>query len=390
VSVSYDPYDVAINVDPYPVYERLREEAPVYYNEKHDFYAVSRHEDVERGLRDQDEFISSRSSVLEFIKAGVQFPSGIVIFEDPPRHTVHRGLLSRVFTPRKMAALEPQVRDYCVRVLDRLVGRDQFDFVRDFAFQVPMRVIGLLLGIPEHEQEKVRDHVDAGLSSEPGAPNANVDNLSGEFFADYVDWRSKNPANDLMTELLTAEFEDEDGVTRRLRREEVLTYVSILAGAGNETTAKLIGWAGRVLADFPDQRRALVEDPGLIPGAVDELLRFEPPGPHVARYVARDAEFHGQTIPAGSALLCLVGSANRDERRWPSPDAFDVHRKAAGHLTFGFGIHFCLGASLARLEGRVALEEVLKRFPEWSVDEEKAKLAFTSTVRGWETLPVHV
>ena len=193
-----------------------------------------------------------------------------------------------------------------------------------------------------------------------------------------------------MTELLHAEFEDENGVTRRLRREEVLTYVGILAGAGNETTAKLIGWAGKVLADYPDQRRALVEDPSLIPGAVDELLRFEPPGPHVARYVARDVEFHGRTIPAGSALLCLVGSANRDERRWENPDVFDVHRKAAGHLTFGFGIHFCLGASLARLEGRVALEEVLKRFPEWTVDVEKAKLAFTSTVRGWETLPVHV
>ena len=193
-----------------------------------------------------------------------------------------------------------------------------------------------------------------------------------------------------MTELLHVEFEDEKGVTRRLRREEVLTYVGILAGAGNETTAKLIGWAGKVLADNPDQRRALVEDPSLIPGAVDELLRFEPPGPHVARYVARDAEFHDQTIPAGSALLCLVGSANRDERRWESPDVFDVRRKAAGHLTFGFGIHFCLGASLARLEGRVALEEVLKRFPEWTVDDEKAKLAFTTTVRGWETLPVHV
>ena len=156
MSAYYDPYDAEINVDPYSVYRRLREEAPVYYNEKHDFYAVSRHDDVERGLRDKDDFISSRSSVLEFIKAGVEFPSGIVIFEDPPRHTVHRGLLSRVFTPRKMAGLEPQVRDYCVRVLDRLVGREEFDFVRDFGFQVPMRVIGLLLGIPEQEQEKVR------------------------------------------------------------------------------------------------------------------------------------------------------------------------------------------------------------------------------------------
>jgi cytochrome P450 len=386
----YDPYDLGINLDPYPVYRRLRDEAPVYYNEQHDFYAVSCYDDVERGLVDKDHFSNARSDVLEFIKAGVEFPSGIFIFEDPPLHTVHRGLISRVFTPRKMAAIEPQVRDYCVQALDRLVGRDHFDFVRDLGAQMPMRVIGMLLGIPEGDQAAIRDHVDASISTDPGEPITDLSALAGDIFAEYIDWRAEHPSDDLMTELLNVEFEDETGTVRRLGREEILTYVSIIAGAGNETTTKLIGWTGRVLADHPDQRRLLVEEPGLIANAIEEVLRFEPPGPHVARFVVRDAAFDGGTVPAGSALLCLVGSANRDERRWMDPDTFDVRRDAAGHLTFSYGIHFCLGAALARLEGRVALEEVLKRFPEWTVDEANARLASSSTVRGWETLPVVV
>jgi cytochrome P450 len=175
---------------------------------------------------------------------------------------------------------------------------------------------------------------------------------------------------------------------RRLTRDEILTYVSVVAGAGNETTTRLIGWAGKVLAEHPDQRRQLVEDPSLIPNAIEELLRFEPPAPHVGRYVAKDAEFQGRTVAAGSAMLFLVGAANRDESRYPDGDRFDIHRKVGQTMTFGYGVHFCLGASLARLEGRIALDEFLKRFPEWDVDYGGAKLAPTSTVRGWETLPV--
>jgi cytochrome P450 len=387
--VRYDPYDLDINVDPYRVYRRLRDEQPVYYNEEYDFYALSRHGDVERGLVDKDCFSNARSDVLEYINSDIEFPAGIFIFEDPPQHTMHRGLMSRVFTPRKMAAIEPQVRAYCERALDPMVGRGGFDFVRDLGAEMPMRVIGMLLGIPEDDQEALRDHVDASLAAPP-EERTDASALMGDHLAEYVSWRADHPSDDLTTELLTAEFEDETGTVRCLSREEVLTYLALLAGAGNETTTKLIGWAGKVLADNPDQRRMLVEDPSLIPGAVEELLRFEPPGPHIGRYVTRDVDFHGTTIPAGSALLCLAGSANRDERRWTEPDRFDVRRDEGAHLTFSFGIHFCLGAALARLEGRVALEEVLKRFPEWTVDEDGARLAFTSTVRGWETLPVTV
>jgi cytochrome P450 len=191
-----------------------------------------------------------------------------------------------------------------------------------------------------------------------------------------------------MTDLLHTEFEDEHGVRRTLTRDEALLYTTVVSGAGNETTTRLIGWAGKVLADFPDERRTLVEDPSLIPNAIEELLRFEGPAPHVARYVTKDVEYHGQTVPEGNVMLMLNGSANRDERKFPDPDRFDVHREVKGHLAFGFGLHFCLGAALARLEGRVALEEVLRRFPEWTVDLEQARLSPTSTVRGWETLPV--
>ena len=191
-----------------------------------------------------------------------------------------------------------------------------------------------------------------------------------------------------MTELLFTEFEDETGTTRRLTRDEVLIYVSVVAGAGNETTNRLIGWMGKVLGDHPDQRRELVEDRSLVPNAIEELLRFEPPTPHVARYVARDVELHGATVPAGSAMICLSGSANRDEDVYPDGEVFDIRRDIGQHLTFGYGIHFCLGASLARMEGRIALDEVLQRFPEWEVDMDTASRATTSTVRGWDSMPV--
>jgi cytochrome P450 len=210
-------------------------------------------------------------------------------------------------------------------------------------------------------------------------------------FAEYLDWRAEHPSDDIMTQLMNAEFVDETGTTRTLRREEILTYITVVAGAGNETTTRLIGWAGKVLAEHPDQRRELAADPSLIPNAIEELLRFEPPAPHVGRYVAKPVECHGTTVPEGSAMLLLVGAANRDERRYPGGDRFDIHREIGQHLTFGYGAHYCLGAALARLEGRVALEEVLKRFPEWDVDwSQEPHLAPTSTVRGWESMPVLV
>ena len=391
--VYWDPYDFDLHVDPYPVWKQLRDECPLYYNERYEFWALSRFDDVERASIDWPTYISGKGTVLEMIRSGVTMPPGSILFEDPPAHDLHRGLLARLFTPRKIAALEPKVRELCNRCLDPLVGRDGFDFIADLGAEMPMRTIGMLLGVPEADQPAIRDRVDAGLRLKDGTmPDLSKRYVGGNAaaFADYIDWRAEHPSDDLMTELIRAEFTDTDGTRRRLSRGEILMYVNLLAGAGNETTTRLIGWAGKVLAENPDQRKELVENPGLIPNAIEELLRFESPSPVQSRVVTKDVEHYGQTVRAGSIMVLLNGSANRDDRQFGDGDRFDIHRKIDHHLAFGHGIHFCLGAALARLEGRIALEEVLKRFPTWEVDRENAVQAHTSTVRGWEKLPVTV
>lgn len=389
--VYYDPYDFEIDANPYPIWKRMRDEAPLYYNEKYDFYALSRFADVERAFIEWETYRSGRGSVLEIIKSGVQLPPGNILFEDPPSHDIHRALLSRAFTPKKVAALEPKIREFTIQCLEPLVGTGGFDFVRDIGVYVPMRAIGYLLGIPEEEQLALREIIDDGLRLEEGeAPKVQDFGRTEQIYARYIDWRVEHPSDDIITELLNAEFEDETGKLRKLTRQELLMYVSLLSGAGNETTTRLIGFAGKLLGEHPDQRRELVEDPSLIPNAIEEVLRYEAPSPVQARYVARDVEWYGQTVPEGSVMLLLNGSANRDERRFPDPDRFDIHRRIERHLSFGYGLHFCMGAPLARLEARVVLEEVLKRFPDWEVDWANAKQARTSTVRGWERLPVIV
>jgi cytochrome P450 len=389
----YDPWNVEIDLDPYPVYRRLRDEAPLYYNERHDFWGVSRYADVEAALKDPNRLSSAKGDILEVVKTDPVMPPGVFINEDPPLHTIHRALVSRAFTPKKMRALEGKVRAFCVACLDRLVGDGRFDFVLDLGRELPMRTIGMLAGIPDADQPSVRAQAHRVLRNEPGKPLP-VDKdhyFDGDMFTEYVSWRQQNPSDDLVTELLAVEFEDETGATRLLTEQELLIFLAVVAGAGVETTGRLFGWMGKVLAEHPDQRKELVNDHALIPGAIEELLRFEPPGPHVARYVAaEDVRFQGGQVPAGSALLVMLASANRDERHFYDPDCFDIHRKPGGHLTFGRGAHFCLGAPLARLEGRIALEEVLKRFPEWQVDLDNARRSRTSTVRGWDSMPAAV
>jgi cytochrome P450 len=391
--VRFDPYDVGLIADPYPMFARLRDKAPLYYNAEYDFFALSRFADVNKAVIDHMTYSSARGVILELIKANLEIPSGMLIFEDPPIHDVHRKLLSRMFTPRKINSLEPMIRDFCAQLLDPLVGSGQFDFVKDLGAIMPMKVISMLLGIPEDDQEYIRDRGNAQLRTEAGKPmKAAEQGLSvGEQFEAYVDWRAEHPSDDIMTDLLNVEFVDETGTTRRLTREEILVYLNVVAGAGNETTTRLIGWAGKVLADHPDQRRELVENPDLIPQAIEELLRYEPPAPHMARYVTRDVSLYEQTVPEGAVMMMLIGSACRDERQF-GPDAgrFDIHRTPRPHLTFSVGTHFCLGSALARLEARVALEEILKRFPEWELDMSNAKLSPTSTVRGWESMPTVV
>ena len=389
--VYYDPYLRSIVKDPYPVYKRLRDEAPLYYNRDLDFYAVSRYDDVRSAFMNNGALISSRGGILEMIKEKITMPPGTFIFEDPPQHTAHRRVVQRLFTPRRMNGLEPLVRDLTIKVLEPLVERDEFDFIDDIGRQLPMRVIGMLLGIPESDQQLVREIGDAKMRTEEGKPQNYQRGLEmQQGFGEYIDWRVKKPADDVMTELLNVEFTDETGTTRKLTRDELITFCNVLAGAGNETTNRLIGWTAKALAEHPDQRRQLVDNASLLPDALEEVLRLEPPAPHVGRYADRDVEFGGQKVPAGSAILMLVGAANHDERAFPDPDRFDIKRdRKTAHLTFGTGIHTCIGNVLARLEGRVVYEELLKRIPDWDIDLDSAKLLSTSTVRGWDKLPAY-
>ena len=388
VDLYYDPFDFDIDDDPYPTWKRMRDEAPLYYNEKYNFYALSRYEDVARELPNWATYRSGRGTTMDIIMSGLEVPPGVILFEDPPLHDLHRRVLSRVFTPRRMEAIEPLARRYCERALDQLVGSSRFDFIADLGAQIPMRTIGYLLGIPEEGQQAVRDNTNQAIGLKDGSGYAVSENAfenSYQLFADYIEWRAEHPSDDLMTQLLNAEVEDE-GEIRRLTRTEVLMYTSMVAGAGNETTTRLIGFIGALLSDHPDQRRELVADPGLIPGAIEEVLRYESPSPVQARYVAHDVKCWDQTIPEGSIMLLLNGSANRDERHFPDGERFDIHRRGA-HLSFGQGLHFCLGSALARMQARVATEELLKRWPDWEVDYSNAEMAHTSSVRGWGKLP---
>jgi cytochrome P450 len=293
--VYYDPYEFEIDRDPYPVWKRLRDEQPLYYNEKFGFYAVSRFSDVERCSKDWRTYSSARGSLLELIKSGVQLPPGGILFEDPPAHDIHRSLLTGIFSPRRIAALEPKIREFCVSSLDPLIGSDGFDFIADIGAHVPMRTIGLLLGVPERDQSTIRERIDERLELTDAAPKSadayqRALASQSKMFSEYIDWRVDNPSDDVITELLNAEFEDANGERRKLTREEVLGYVNLLAGAGTETTTRLIGWAGKLLSEHPDQRRLVAHDLTLVTKTVEEVLRFEAPSPVQARYVTRDVE----------------------------------------------------------------------------------------------------
>jgi cytochrome P450 len=391
VELYYDPYDPDIDDNPYPVWKRMREEAPLYYNEKYNFYALSRYDDVARELPNWQTYRSGRGTTADILFNNIEVPPGILLFEDPPLHDLHRRLLSRVFTPRRMLAVESLVREFCTGELDPLVGADGFDFIADLGAMMPMRTIGYLLGIPEEHQASIRDRNgafnDTAKRREPDEVSQKIFEETIMMFGEFIEWRAEHPSDDLMTELLAAEIDEPDGTRRPLSRTEVLAYTAMIAGAGNETTTRLIGFMGQLLSDHPDQRRELAADPSLIPGAVEESLRYEPPSPVQARYVAQDAEHYGRVVPEGSFMLLLNASANRDEHQFPDPDRFDIHRRG-GHLSFGQGLHFCLGSALARLEARVAFEEVLKRWPDWEVDYANAERAHTASVRGWARLPV--
>ena len=392
--LSWDPISAEYKDDPHTVWRLLRDEAPTYYNPTHDFYALSRFADVDAAHRDPKTFSSAHGTVLELMGPDI-LGGDLMIFTDPPDHTRLRRLVSKAFTPRRMAVLEGEIRDLCADLLDSQRGNDTFDYVQDFGARVPAIVIAALLGVEPAHREEMRELIDGSFHLDPEKGMAN--DVSAQFMGQLhayigveLEARQKSPRDDMFTDLLQGEILDDDGQKRRLTFEEATMFSLLLASAGTETVARLIGWAGVVLAANPDQRAELVSDPALIPNTVEELLRFEAPSPVQGRWTTREIELHGQVIPSDSKVLLITGSAGRDERTFPNADRFDIHRKMDHHVSFGYGIHFCLGAALARLEGRIALEETLRRFPQWSVDLEQAVPLHTSTVRGYTKLPISV
>jgi cytochrome P450 len=317
----------------------------------------------------------------------------MMIFLDPPEHTHLRGLVSRAFTPRRATALQDRVRALCAELLDPHRGEPGFDYVQDFAAQLPSRVISSLVGVPPEDQEQQRRHVDGMFHIEPGVGMANETSIASAlaligYLSALVEERAAQPRDDLVSDLVRAEVAGEDGQPRRLTSGECTEFALLLYTAGTETVAKLLGNAAVVLAAHPDQRHELAEGPELIPNTVEELLRFEPPSPINGRWTNRDVSLHGVDIPEGSRVLLLTGSAGRDERVFDDADRFDVHRNIQHHVSFGYGAHFCIGAALARLEGRIAIEETLRRFPAWALDHSGLRRAHTSTVRGYSQVPV--
>lgn len=391
----WDPFTPELRDDPYPLWKRLRDEAPVYYNDRHDFWALTRFEDIEQAHKDVATFSSSHGTTLETM-APQPTNTGLIIHLDPPKHTILRKLVSRAFTTRRVALLEDRIREGCARLLDPHVGSDGFDYVQDFSAILPPTIISFLLGVPDQDQERLRHIVDDVFYIEPGSTgmaNARAMGAIGSLIeylgAQFAD-RRRNPRDDMFTELVQAEITDESGQLRKLTDEELGSFGILLFGAGSETVARHLGWAASVLAAYPDQRSELAKDFSLVPNAVEELLRLEAPSPVQARWTMRDFEAHAVNIPANARVVLVTGSAGHDERKYPDPDVLDIHRKVDLHLTFGYGIHFCLGAALARVEGRIGLEETLRRWPDWSIDRENEVLLYTSTVRGPLKLPMLV
>jgi cytochrome P450 len=393
-AVYWDPFDIEIDRDPQQAWRRLRDEAPVYRNDTYDFWALSRFDDVEAAHRDPVTYSSAHGTVLE-IMSSAEMRTEQLIFIDPPEHTALRALVSRAFTPRRVSALEDRIRELSAEFLDPQMDKPSFDYVQDFAARLPAQVIASLLGVPVADRDEVRHHIDLIFHIEPGVGMINDVSLNAalwlnRYLAEQLKSRRETPVDDMLGDLVRAEITDETGVRRKLTLEESTAFATLLISAGTETVAKLLGWAAVVLDAHPDQRAELAKDPSLIAAAVEELLRYEAPSPVQGRWTTRDVELHGTHIPVDSKVLLLTGSAGRDERKFPDADRFDIHRPIDHHVSFGYGIHFCLGAALARLEGRVGLEETLKRFPEWEVDHEHAVRMHTSTVRGYAQVPISI
>lgn len=396
----FDPFSEDFFNGPYDTYRRLRQEAPVYYSDQYDFYALSRHADVAAAFKNFATYSSARGVDLAMVRNEDPPPHKSIIMMDPPEHRHMRSLLNKVFTPRAIQSLRPMVEeviDDCVRAVDPAGFDAEFDMVQDFSALFPIEIISRMIGVPAEDRQQMRLWVDEFLHREPGEVEMGERGIrAGTEMAVYLyrltKDRRKNLGDDLLSRLITAEIERESGEHGPLDNIEITQFAMLLAGAGAETVTKLIGNAAVVFARNPDQWRRLLDDPGKVPAAVEELLRYEAPAQYNVRCSLTDVELHGTTIPAGKPVFLIGGSANRDPDAWTDPDIFDIDRDRteAQNLGFGYGIHSCLGAALARMESTIALEKMLDFMPAYEVDWAGCRRVNMQNVAGWQNVPVRV
>jgi cytochrome P450 len=383
--LEYDPYDYKFHDDPYPVYRSLRDHAPVYHNEKYNFWALSRYHDCQHAVRDFKTFSSAQGTSLEELKA--QLPT--LINSDPPVHTKLRHLISGLFTPEKLAPLESVVRDMARELLAPHLGTGRMDIIGDFAAKLPMAIICKFLGFPRADEDRLRALTDQVVHRDEGVFEMPDEGMQAtiklfEYFNADIGERAKaaTSRDDIITSLLAARDAGKIG------HEDVLGYIYILSIAGNETTTKLIGNICYQLHRHPDQMAMLLGDMSLLPSAIEETMRYDGPTQMMARTTTRDVELHGKTIPKGAKVALLFTSANRDERKFPNGESFDLKRDPRDHLGFGGGLHACLGAALARMEARVAMEEILAAIGKFEVDETRLERMHSPNVRGFTRVPL--
>jgi cytochrome P450 len=382
-----NPFAHEFHDDPHLTYRWLRQHAPLYRNEEIGFYALSRYADVRDASLDWATYSSAEGTTVERLSPEWFIERPMMIFMDPPRHDRLRALVSRTFTPRRIAGLEPFVRTTVTRLLTRLAADGGGDFVKDFSAPLPMEVIFTLLGVPDEDRRQLRIWMDHSLERDRDTPMVPAHALEAmanlmRYWQQFLATLRKQPNDGLIAALLQTEVDGE-----RLSDGEIIGFCSLLGAAGNETVTKLLGGAAIQLARHPEQWAALVTDPSLIPTAVEEALRYTSPSQYQGRVVTKDVEWYGTRVPQGSRILLLTGSANRDERVFPDPERFDVRRHPNDHLALGVGVHFCLGAALARLESRVSLEELARHFPRFGVDETRCVRVHMSNVHGFESVP---
>jgi cytochrome P450 len=395
-TIEFDPFSDEYFNDPSEVYRRLRDDAPVYFSERYGFYALSRFADVVSAHRDWQGFSSAHGVELSSLSKDPALVRSYrsIIMMDPPQHDRFRALVSRVFTPRAVAALEPMIRDVIVGFLDELSDSREFDAVADFSAPFPVEIISRMLGVPAGERQQIRHWLDLSLHREPGDMEPTPDGVQamlemGVYFYELATDKRAHPSDDMLSKLTQVRVEREDGTETGLDDHEIAGFATLLGGAGAETVTKLVGNAVVLFSRHPDQWRAVQTDQEKLPRAVEEILRYVPPSQYQGRFSAEERTFDGGTIPPGFPVLLITGAATRDPRAYDHPDRFDIERPPNVAIGLGHGVHSCLGAALARMESRIALEELSSRWKVLEVDESGLERVHMSNVAGYSKVPVH-